>query len=385
MSEPGLIVVGSGPAGVSAAAAFRKHNSADRIRILTADPALPYARPPLSKEFLRGDAEITDTQLHPARWFEDKGIELVSAAVDGIDTTERAVIVDGVRHGYRRLILACGSQPVAPPIPGGTSAFQLRSQADAVALRAAAQSANSAVVIGAGFIGCEAAASLAIRGLATDLVAPDRVPQAKRLGAAGKHIATMVTDSGVQYVGGVSVKAIEDGAVHLDNGVSIHCDLVLTATGVQPQSAIAAAAGLETHNDRILVDARMRTSAEDIYAAGDVALAHNDTAGRRIAIEHWQDAVDQGEIAGNNAAGEDTEWAGVPSFWTTIGEATVKYHAWGDGYDRAHLVERADGFTVWYESGGTVVGVLTHNADDDYDRGEALIVSSRSVPEDVHR
>lgn len=127
----------------------------------------------------------------------------------------------------------------------------------------------------------------------------------------------------------------------------------------------------------------MRTSAEGIYAAGDVALAHNGTAGRRIALEHWQDAVDQGEIAGNNAAGGDSEWAGVPGFWTTIGEATVKYHAWGDGYDRAYLVERGDGFTVWYESSGTLVGVLTHNGDDDYDRGEALIASRRPVPEDV--
>jgi NADPH-dependent 2,4-dienoyl-CoA reductase/sulfur reductase-like enzyme len=253
-----LIVVGSGPAGVSAAEAFRKHNSADRIRILTADPALPYARPPLSKEFLRGDAEITDTQLHPAGWFEDNGIELVSAAVDAIDTTERAVIVDG-----------------------GSTASCAHSH---------------------------------------------RCPAGDRRGA-----------------------------------------------------------GLATHNDRVVVDARMRTSAEDIYAAGDVAYAHNDTAGRRIAIEHWQDAVDQGEIAGNNAAGEDTEWAGVPGFWTTIGEATVKYHAWGDGYDRAHLVELGDGFTVWYESGGTVVGVLTHNGDDDYDRGEALIATRSPVPEDVHR
>ncbi len=387
MNEPGLIVVGSGPAGVSAAEAFRKNNSADQVLILTSDPALPYARPPLSKDFLRGEVETADTELHPATWFDDQEVELVVCdGVDGIDLADRSVIAGGVRHPYRSLILACGSRPTPPPVPGGTSALLLRSQADAVRLRDAAQSANSAVVIGAGFIGCEAAASLAMRGVATTLVAPDAVPQAKRLGdAAGERIAKMVADAGARYVGGVSVDAIEDGAVRLDNGVSIECDLVLSATGVKPQSTIAAAAGLGTRSDRVVVDAGMRTSGDGVYAAGDVALAHNGAAGRHIAVEHWQDAVDQGEIAGSNAAGASDEWAAVPGFWTTIGDATVKYHAWGDGYDRAHLAEHADGFTVWYESGGTVVGVLTHNADDDYDRGEALIASRRPVPEDVRR
>jgi NADPH-dependent 2,4-dienoyl-CoA reductase/sulfur reductase-like enzyme len=271
-------------------------------------------------------------------------------------------------------------------VPGGESALLLRSQAHAVRLRDAAQSADSAVVIGAGFIGCEAAASLAMRGVATTLVAPDPVPQAKRLGdAAGERLAKMVTDAGARYVGGVSVDAIEDGAVRLDNGVSIDCDLVLAATGVQPQSTIAVSAGLETRNDRVVVDVGMRTSGDGVYAAGDVALARNGAAGRHIAVEHWQDAVDQGEIAGSNAAGANDEWSAVPGFWTTIGDATVKYHAWGDGYDLAHFVEHANGFTVWYERDGTVVGVLTHNADDDYDRGEALIASSEPVPQDVRQ
>ena len=174
MNAPGLIVVGSGPAGVSAAEAFRKNNSTDQVRILTSDPALPYARPPLSKDFLRGEAETADTELNPATWFDDQGVELVVCDdVDGIDLADRSVIAGGVRHPYRWLILACGSRPTPPPVPGGTSALLLRSQADAVRLRDAAQSADSAVVIGAGFIGCEAAASLAMRGVATTLVAPD--------------------------------------------------------------------------------------------------------------------------------------------------------------------------------------------------------------------
>jgi 3-phenylpropionate/trans-cinnamate dioxygenase ferredoxin reductase component len=377
-----LVIVGSGPAGVSAAEAFRQHNSADSIQILTDDPALPYARPPLSKEYLRGEAEAADGELHPADWFDENGVELVHAAgVDGIDVANRVVSAGEARYPYRWLVLACGAKPAPFPVPGSEQALQLRSLADAEALRNAAVAADSAVVIGAGFIGCEAAASLAMRGVATTLVAPDPVPQAKRLGDdAGKRITDLLTRTGVRYAGSVSVNGLDKGAVHLDNGVTIDCELILAATGIQPQSALAQAAGIDTSHGRIVVDAQMRTSAEDVFAAGDVAFALNTTAGRRVAVEHWQDAVDHGSIAGAVAAAQDAEWDSLPGFWTTIGEATLKYHAWGDGFQRARLVERKGGFTVWYESDGATVGVLTHNADDDYDRGEELIRSRRPIP-----
>ena len=382
MNEPGLIIVGSGPAGLSAAEAFREHNSHDPVRILTDDPALPYMRPPLSKEFLRGQAEASDGELHPADWFEEKAIELVrTGVVDAIDVSDRQVIVGGNHYPYRWLVLASGAKPAPLPVPGAEQALQLRSLADAQSLRAAAEKADSAVVIGAGFIGCEAAASLALRGVATTLVAPEPVPQAKRLGGeAGKRIIGMLTDTGARYVGSVSVNGLSDGAVHLDNGVTIDCDLILAATGIAPQSALAEAAGIETSDGRVVVDARMRTSADNVFAAGDVAFAFNSTAGRRIAVEHWQDADDQGSIAGAVAAGQTAEWDGVPGFWTTIGEATLKYHAWGDGFERTRLVERKDGFTVWYEADGATVGVLTYNADDDYDRGEEVIQQGRPIP-----
>jgi 3-phenylpropionate/trans-cinnamate dioxygenase ferredoxin reductase component len=378
-----LIIVGSGPAGVSAAEAFRKHNADDPVRIVTDDPDLPYERPPLSKEFLRGDAEAADAQLHPAQWFDDNGIELVSTSgVDAIDTSQQQVTAGGNRYPYRSLVLACGAKPSPFPVPGGEKALQLRSLADAKSLRTAAAEAGSAVVIGAGFIGCEAAASLAMRGVAATLVAPDPVPQAKRLGEdAGKRILDLLRDVGVRYIGSVSVTGLTEGAVHLDDGVTIDCDLVLAATGVKPQSALAAQAGVKTSDGRIVVDSHMRTSLENIYAAGDVALAQNSTAGRAVAVEHWQDAVDQGQVAGAGAAGKTAEWDAVPGFWTTIGEATLKYHAWGDGFDRARLVEHDDGFTVWYEADGAAVGVLTYNADDDYDRGEELIRRRQPIPQ----
>jgi NADPH-dependent 2,4-dienoyl-CoA reductase/sulfur reductase-like enzyme len=212
-------------------------------------------------------------------------------------------------------------------------------------------------------------------------VAPDPVPQGKRLGdEAGRRIVGLLREVGVRYTGSVSVSSLGDGAVRLDNGVTIDCDLVIAATGVKPQSALARAAGIDTSEGRIVVDAQMRTSVENIFAAGDVALAYNSLAGRQVAVEHWQDAVDQGEIAGAGAAGHPGEWDNVPGFWTTIGESTLKYHAWGDGFDGSRLVEHDDGFTVWYEADGTTVGVLTYNADDDYDRGEGLIRRKSPIP-----
>ncbi len=378
VNNSAMVVVGSGPAGVSAAEAFRRHDSDTPVSILTADPALPYARPPLSKEFLRGETD--DIALHPAEWYAERRIDLVHTRVERIDPGGHVVIADGQRFAYSSLILACGSAPVPLPVPGGERAYQLRALADAQRLRDGSSDADSAVVIGAGFIGCEAAASLARRGVSVTLVAPNAVPQDNRLGAeAGERLRRLVVSSGARYVGGVAVEAVDEGSVRLDNGVTINCDLVLAATGVRPQSGLAEDAGLNTADSRVVVDANMRTSVPDVFAIGDVASAINTTAGRRINVEHWQDAVDHGEIAGAVAAGQDAKWDGVPGFWTTIGDATVKYHAWGDGYDSTRLIDHQDGFTAWYERGGTAVGVLTCNADDNYERGETLIKNKRRL------
>lgn len=380
VTGPGVIIVGSGPAGVAAADSFREHDTDTPVRIFSADIDPPYARPPLSKEYLRGQTD--DVALHPAQWFADRSIEFTRGApIDRVDLTERVVHVSGEDRPFDILILACGAAPKTPPIPGGERARALRSLADAAALRDAAGTATSAVVIGSGFIGCEAAASLAQRGIPVTLVAPGALPQEKRLGTeAAERLRDLVTDSGVRHVGGVAVTEITEAGVRLDNGVTIDCDLVLAATGVAPQSRIAAEAGLQIRNSRIVVGSDMATSAPGVYAAGDVALARHEVAGRHLAIEHWQDATDQGTVAGACAAGHHAKWDAVPGFWTSIGEATLKYHAWGDGYERSRLLERTDGFTVWYDTGSAVVGVLTYRADDDYDLGERLIAERRPAP-----
>jgi 3-phenylpropionate/trans-cinnamate dioxygenase ferredoxin reductase component len=375
-----LLVVGSGPAGIGAAEAFRERDLNGSVRVLTVDPHAPYERPPLSKDYLRG--EQSDVALHPTQWYVERRIELINARrVDAIDPVAHEVTTDDGRYAYQSLVLACGSSPTPLPVPGADSVLQLRSLADANRLRDAAQQADSAVVIGAGFIGCEAAASLAARGLTVTLLAPDPVPQAKRLGdAAGARILEFLDDAGVRYVGGASVESVSDGVVRIDDGANVAGELILAATGIEPRSDLARSAGLATSDARIVVRSDMRTSSKHVYAAGDVALAFNSGAGRPLAVEHWQDAADQGRIAGTNAAGGDAKWDGVPGFWTTIGNSTLKYHAWGDGYDESHFVQHDDGFTVWYESRGVAVGVLTCNADDDYELAERLITTGKPSP-----
>ena len=379
MSAAGLVIIGSGPAGLAAAEAFREHDADAPVRIMTEDPDPPYERPPLSKEYLRGTTD--DVALHPADWSAERSIELHRGTVTELDVTDHAILLGDDRMAYDALVLATGAAPRPLPVPGGERALSLRSLTDARRLREAATGAKTAVVIGAGFIGCEAAASLAMRGITVHLVAPDTLPQEKRLGSdAGHRITDLVTATGVRYVGDTSVREIGSHSVVLDDDRTIEADLVLAATGVAPNSDLARAAGLRIENSLIVVDEHMRTSADDVYAAGDIALAHNADAGRAIAVEHWQDAADQGEVAGARAAGRTVSWSGAPGFWSDIGDATLKYSAWGDGYEHSRIVDHGDGFTVWYERDGVLVGVLTHNADDDYDLGGRLIVEGKPAP-----
>jgi NAD(P)H-nitrite reductase large subunit len=198
MASAGLVVIGSGPAGVSAADAFRRHNPRVPVRIVTEDAAAPYFRPPLSKEYLRGDD--SDINLHPADWFDDHAIALTrNSTVCDIDISGKTVVdTDGVRYEYQWLVLTCGAGPTRLPVPGGHSALLLRSLADAARLRAAARHSATAVVVGAGFIGCEAAASLALQGVSTIVVSPEAVPQAARLGSdVGHRIVDLLADAGV--------------------------------------------------------------------------------------------------------------------------------------------------------------------------------------------
>ena len=158
-------------------------------------------------------------------------------------------------------------------------------------------------------------------------------------------------------------------------------EVVVMATGVAPRSELAAQAGLELDDGAIPVSAAMRTARDGLLAAGDVCLADNLAAGRALRVEHWGDALGQGAIAGQTAAGADAGWDEVPGFWSTIGSRTLKYAAWGDGFDTSRLHRDGDGaFVAWYGRHGRIAGVLTHKRDEDYDRGRELIAQGAPWP-----
>lgn len=380
------MIVGGGPAGHAAAEAYRDEGGADRVRIVSADSAAPYHRPPLSKDFLRGESGEDELPLGSHQSYADQEFEMIlDARVLALDPGERRLTTPLGTLAYDQCILATGSTPKRLPVPGADSpaVHVLRSLDQARALRAAAREADRAIVIGSGFIGCEAAASMAALGVAVTLLTDEPMPQLTRLGdAAAQRISAWLDDAGVTLLGSVQVKEVVDGrSVRLGDGRTVAGDLVLTAVGVEPCSELADAAGLALRDGRIVVDQHMRTSAAHVFAAGDVVSAHNGAAGRPLAVEHWGEAIAMGQVAGRVAAAGAAEWSEVPGFWSEIGEHTLKYAAWGDGFDEARLVEYAGGaFTVWYSRDDIAVGVLTHDADADYEQGAALIAAGRPLP-----
>jgi 3-phenylpropionate/trans-cinnamate dioxygenase ferredoxin reductase component len=382
-----LVVVGGGPAALEAARAYREGSADGEVVLVSADEYLPYNRPPLSKDFLRGESEEGGLPLEDGDFYRDHDIEVrLQTRAQALDTGRQVVTLsDGETLSYGRCILATGASPKPLPVPGaeGSGVRYLRSRHQARELRGAAAAARSAVVVGSGFIGCEAAASLARRGLAVTLVSMEDGPQVARLGdVASQVLRAWLEDDGVSLRLGVGVEAIEGGRVRLAGETSAEGDLILVAGGVEPEVGIAAEAGLALSAGRIQVDEHMRTSVASVLAAGDVAFAFNAAAGRRLAVEHWGEALAMGRVAGLTAAGAGASWAEVPGFWSTIGDRTLKYAAWGDGFDDASLVDHGGGaFTVWYSQEGVTVGVLTHDADDDYERGRRLIEHRQPTPQ----
>ena len=373
-----LVIIGSGPGGIGAANAYIEAGGEKPVLLLTAEHVPPYDRPPLSKEKLRAQAEP-----EPELLGEPKDVELrLGATVTALDIDSRIVSIGDEQIGFEKLVLAPGSKSrLLPDLEDGADVRYLRSFADLQTLHTAASHARSAVVIGSGFIGCEAAISLAMKGIAVTMVSPEDAPQASRLGehAAGV-IAGILRGHDVDVRAGTVITSLHaPRTVHLSDGTTLEPDLILAAVGAEPATDFVDPAALQMHEGRIVVDRHMRTNVDGVYAVGDAARAEHALAGRALTVEHWDDADAMGKVAGVDAAGGDAEWESIPGFWTDLGEHTMMYSAWGDGFDDVQVVERSGGFTAWYGADGALVGVLTYNADDDYDRGRELIAQGSTV------
>lgn len=383
-----LVICGGGPAGHAAARAYREAGATGSVLLVSADDRLPYARPPLSKGYLRGETSDEKLALDDADWYRARDIDVrLETPARGLDPAARRLVLGaGEQVEYGWLVLATGADPAPLPVPGGDdpAILLLRRPADSKRIRAAGD-AGSVTVIGSGFIGCEAAASLALRRADVRLVGEEELPQQSLLGTdAGTRIAGWLRDLGVELVLGAAVERIEDGrTVTLAGGRQLSADTLVAGAGIVPNSALGAAAGLELEEDRIPCDAAMRTAADGVLVAGDAAFALNDGAGRRLVVQHWGEAERMGEVAGRTAAGIADAWDQPPGFWSGIGRHTLKHVAWGDGHDTAHLMEQSgpDAFAVLYGRDGTLVGALTSERDEVYEQAAPLIGRGASLDE----
>jgi NAD(P)H-nitrite reductase large subunit len=382
-----LVIVGGGPAGFATARAYRQTGGRARVTILTSEPYAPYNRPPLTKEFLRGEASREDLPLESDGWYGENSVDLrLSAVVAGLNRDNQTVeLDDGEELAYDACVLATGSEPIRLPVPGADDPeiLVMRTVENSTRLQDRVRENGKAVVVGSGFIGCEAAASLALRGGDVTLLSLEESPQQARLGQeVGERIEGWLRDYGVNLRLGTSVESIErtDSGYELtvEGADTIPTSTVLFGTGVAPRTGLAETAGLEV-NGGVVTDSSMRTSAPGIYAVGDIARAYNESAGRHLSVEHWGDALEHGRIAGTVISGGEAAWGTAPGFWSTIGGKTLKYWAWGDGWDEQLFENKGESFTVWYGEEGALVGVLTHNSDDDYERGRELIERGESI------
>jgi 3-phenylpropionate/trans-cinnamate dioxygenase ferredoxin reductase component len=377
------LIIGGGPAAIAAARGYRDAGADGSVAIITDEHRMPYSRPPLTKQLLRGEMGEDELPLESENWLGEQRISLISGRAVSVDADTREVTISGGRAlEYRDALLATGAEPTRIPVPGadhpGVRVIRALDHVREVIARL--RDGEPVIVIGSGFIGCEIAASLRRRGHRVTLISDEPEPNAARLGEeAARRIHGWLDQEGVEVRLGAEVESIEPGFTVTAGAARAQAPVVVMAGGVAPRVELAVSAGLELASGAVPVDAHQRTAKPGLYAAGDVAFAENAAAGRRLRVEHWGDALGQGEVAGRNAAGADTVWDAVPGFWSTIGDEVLKYAAWGDGFDDYRFEDYGDGaFTVWYRLEGTIAGVLTHGRDEDYERGSELI--ARGAP-----
>jgi 3-phenylpropionate/trans-cinnamate dioxygenase ferredoxin reductase component len=376
-----LLIIGGGPAGLAAARAYRSSSGRGAVGIVTDERRVPYNRPPLSKELLRAEIEEDELPLETEQWFSEHEIDLISTRAVTLDPDAKRVMLSGGRElAYKRCVLSTGGEPTRLPVPGADdpAVRVLRGLDDLRELRRRLEPDVDVCVIGSGFIGCEVAASLRMLGHDVCLISDEPAPNQRRLGdETSARIRGWLEALGVSLNLGCEVQSIERTGDRL--AVRTERDrpagsLVVMATGVSPRAELAAGAGLSLEGGAIPTDSAMSTEAPDLFAAGDVCVAYNAAAGRRLRVEHWGDALGQGKVAGSVAAGKASSWDEVPGFWSTIGSHTLKYAAWGDGFDDVRFEPSAGGsFTAWYGRDSKLVGVLAHRADEAYERGREMI------------
>ena len=364
-----VTIIGGGAAGLAAADALRREGYSAPITIISADTSAPYDRPNLSKDFLMGTAPAEWMPLRSSEYYSERKIELVlGARVQSLDLRQRTARLESGRNlDFHALLLATGADPVRLDVPtsGAAKLFYLRSFDDARAIVAAASAAKRVVVVGASFIGLEAAASLRHRGVEVHVVGPERVLFERVLGAELGALVRKVHEShGVVFHLGASVARVDGKRVALSDGDGIEADFLVFGVGVRPSIKLAEQAGLAIDRG-VVVNQYLETGVTGVFAAGDVARWPDPHTGDRIRVEHWVVAERQGQVAALNMLGRRQRFDAVPFFWSQHYDLTINYVGHAESWDAIEVDGSIDSrdCAVTYKRGGRILAVATISRD----------------------
>jgi 3-phenylpropionate/trans-cinnamate dioxygenase ferredoxin reductase subunit len=389
--EVDFLLIGGGMASAHCAAELRRRGAEGSVLLVGREPEPPYERPPISKEYLRGAAERADAYVNPPSWFEENGVELASARnVMSLDPAARtAKLQGGEEVAFGKALIATGAMVNILRVEGAENEgiHYLRAFGNADAIRADAEAAEHVVLIGGSYIGCEVAASLTAQGTRCSIVAMEDVALSRTFGeAAGRWFQEQLEAHGVSFHGGEELEAFEGdgrvGAVVTKSGLSIECDAVVVGTGVRPDTMLAQRAGIAIGDGGVECDSKLRTSAEGIYAAGDCCSYESVVHGRRIHVEHWDVAMQQGIHAAGNMLGEDRDYEVVPYFFSDLADwASLEYVGPASDWDEeVWRGSREDGeFSVWYLKGGRVAGCLSVERSEDLAEARRMLADRVDV------
>jgi 3-phenylpropionate/trans-cinnamate dioxygenase ferredoxin reductase subunit len=389
-SRVDFLLVGGGMASANCAAELRKRGADGSVMLVGREPEPPYERPPLSKEYLRGEAQREDAHVNPASWYEEKGVELRSGTnVMSLDTEARtAKLQGGEEVEFGKALLATGANVNILRVDGSAldRIHYLRAFGNSDNIRADAEKAKRVVLVGGSYIGCEVAASLTAKGTDCAIVMMEDVALSRTFGDdAGRHFHEMLESKGVEIHGGETLAAFEGDdhatAVVTESGLTVEGDCVVVGAGVKPDVMLAERAGLDVDNG-ILCDQTLQTSVEGIYAAGDVCNYESVIHGRRLRVEHWDVAMQQGQHAAKGLMGESEPYEVVPYFFSDLADwASLEYV--GPAYEWDEEIWRGDRdsgeFAVFYLKDGKVAGCLSVGRSEDLGHARDLLANGQDV------
>ncbi len=390
MRDVEFLLIGGGMGSAYCASELRRRGAEGSVLLVGREQDPPYERPPLSKEYLRGDAKREDAIVNPREWYEENEIELLTGKnVMSLDAGERVAKIQGgeeVRFG--KALLATGAVVNILRVDGCAldGIHYLRAFGNSDSIRDDTDSAGHVVLIGGSYIGCEVAASLVTRGKRCTVVMMEDVALSSGFGEeAGRYFQDVMEAKGIEFIGGDALGVFEGDErverVVTDSGREIDCDAVVVGAGVKPDVMLAEKAGIEV-GDGIVCDSRLQSSVDGIFAAGDVCSYDSAVHGRRLRVEHWDVALQQGRYAGAAMLGEEEPFKAIPYFFSDLADwASLEYVGPAEDWDEVVFRgERDSGeFSAWYLKDGKVGGALSVERSEDLVHARTLIESGADI------